>query len=87
MSVPYVPNEDDGQPNFNKPKAYTPTEQARARVSKNLFARTIDSDLNQGSDPWIRSNTAVNTTTGGRVENVGTIRTTWVHRHPYPAVF
>ena len=86
MSVPYVPNEDHGQPNFNKPKACIPTEQARARVSKNLFPLTSDNDPNRESDQWIRSNTKVNAVTGGLMENVDNMGTTWAYQHPRPTV-
>ena len=86
MSEPYIPNDDLEQLNYGRPKAFTPTEQARARVTKNLFPSTRDDDLNLGSIPENRWGVKVNTTMGDRIENVNTTSTTWVHRHPRSTV-
>ena len=86
MSEPYIPNDDPEQLNYGRPKAFTPTEQARARVTKNLFLSTRDDELNLGSIPENRSGVKVNTTMGERIENVNTTSTTWVHRHPRSTV-
>ena len=82
MSEPYIPNDDLEQLNYGRPKAFTPTEQARARVTKKLFPSTRDDDLNLSSIPENRLGVKVNTTMGKRIENVNTTSTTWVHRHP-----
>jgi len=86
MSEPYIPNDDLEQLNYGRPKAFTPTEQARARVTKNLFPSTRDDDLNLGNISENRWGVKVNTTMGDRIENVNTTSTTWIHRHPRSTV-
>ena len=86
MSMPCIPNVDTDRTNYDRPKAFIPTEHARARVTKNLFPSTRDDDLNLGSIPEDRLGAKVNTTMGERIENVNTTSNTWVHRRPRSTV-
>ena len=84
-SMSYVPNDAHGQPNFQRPKAYIPTEQARMRVTKNLFPSNSDNVENRESNSQSRLNTKPHTITGRHIDSVNTTDTTWVYRHPRPS--
>jgi hypothetical protein len=84
-SMSYVPNDAHGQPNFHRPKAYIPTEQARMRVTKNLFPSNSDNVENRESNSQNRLNTKPHTITGRHFDSVNTTNTTWVYRHPRPS--